>query len=219
MVGPCRGLPLELLRFAPPGEERGFHLGMCPPGGAPTMVSGKVGLNGFAKPESAGIYWEIGILREISGRESLLRELCWAQGRAGPWEGHPAIDVQSRQGSHKVSRSRYKVRKVQGKLSHLDTLVIYTGRVASLPAVSNFSPRFHKVQGAGPAPEHRLGTMRKRKELWALQPLTFQLRLTALLPQKGLGLSNVISTCRVLCNAQEEKPGAKGCLVSHHHSR
>lgn len=45
-----------MLKFASPGEEHRLHLEMCPPGGAPTVVSGMVGLNGFARLEPAGIY-------------------------------------------------------------------------------------------------------------------------------------------------------------------
>lgn len=133
---------------------------------------------------------------------------------AGPQEDHPAVAVKSHLGfylrsSWKAPFGRHKA-QVEASPSHC---WISPGEELTPPAILNFRPRrSHRAWGAGPAPELQWGTTQRRKEFWALQTITSQLRLSVHSPQRCLRPNNLIFTWKILCCAQEEEPETKAIL-------
>lgn len=130
---------------------------------------------------------------------------------AGPWEDHPAVAVQSHLGfTSGVLRRLLLAGRWSRWRCHPSRCWLSPEEELTLPSILNIrSRRSHRAWAAGPAPEIRGGTTQRRKELWALQTITSQLRLSVHSPQWCLGPNNLVFTCRVLCSAQEEEPETK----------
>lgn len=77
--------------------------------------------------------------------------------------------------------------KVQGKVSHLDSLAISTGQVAPLPAISNFSPKISQRAGSWASSRAPAGDKAEEERASGFAASHFSAQADSTFAKKGAG--------------------------------